>query len=521
MWRVGRLGVMRKGISLPLAGVRRVGAVGLLGALLSGCALVGNPLVPSDDFSPAMPSAYIHQDPRSEALMRAPAVAPAFWAAFGSPELAALVSRAEGGSKDIAAAIARVRQAEWGALQAGTGLLPSGALSGTSTTFRSSATAAGLESGRLPQQQLRRAGLSASWELDFWGKNAALYSAAARREEAGVFALAATRLAVTAETAQTYVTVLSLRDRLAIARQNLTLARKVMDSIRERVEAGSATQVTLAQQETVVRQQEAAIVSLRRSASQAELSLALLVGTRPGDVSLGKGGLKGLKLPPLTAGLPSDVLSRRPDVRQAEAQILAASQDVGAARAAMLPSLSFSLQRGFESLTTSTLISPASGVANFTSQLTQPLFDAPRLAAQMKGAEARREELIATYEQAVLSSLSDVEKALVALNTSGEELAIAGKAVDAARRAYELTQEQLEAGQVDMTTVLNTQREYFSASDSLEQLRLARFQAAIALYRALGGGWSPEDARLLMQPKETPSASGTKTVAAARAAAAQ
>ncbi|WP_430511231.1 TolC family protein [Pannonibacter phragmitetus] len=129
--------------------------------------------------------------------------------------------------------------------------------------------------------------------------------------------------------------------------------------------------------------------------------------------------------------------------------------------------------------------------------------------------------MIATYEQAVLSSLSDVEKALVALNTSGEELAIAGKAVAAARRAYELTQEQLEAGQVDMTTVLNTQREYFSAADSLEQLRLARFQAAIALYRALGGGWSPEDARLLMQPKEMPSTSGTKTVAAASAAVAQ
>lgn len=512
---------MCNGDMLPLAGLRRAGGVLAMGLCLSGCALVGNPLVPADELAVSMPAAYLHQDPRSQALMHAPVAAPEFWAGFGSPELAALVARSEEGSKDIDAAIARVRQAEWGALQAGTGLLPSGSLSGTTTTYRSSASSAGLTSGRLPQQQLRQAGLSASWELDFWGKNAALYSAAARREEASVFALAATRLAVTAETAQTYVTVLSLRDRLAIARQNLALARKVLDSIRERVEAGSATQVTLAQQETVVRQQEASIVSLRRSLSQTELSLALLVGARPGGVSLGKGGLKGLKLPPLTAGLPSDVLSRRPDVRQAEVQILAASQDVGAARAAMLPSLSFSLQRGFESLTTSTLISPVSGVYSVTSQLTQPIFDAPKLAAQMKVAQARREELIATYEQAVLSSLSDVEKALVALNTSGEELAIAGKAVDAARRAYELTQEQLEAGQVDMTTVLNTQREYFSAADSLEQLRLARFQAAIALYRALGGGWSPEDARLLMQSQETQSASGTKTMAAASAAVAQ
>lgn len=486
-----------------------------LGLLLAGCTALDKAPEPDKLAMPLLSDNFLNSAKPAKAVVATPATAPEFWNAFGSPDLVRLVDRAERGSRDIDISIARVKQAEANTQEAVTGFLPTGGLGATSTTYRSSATSAGLPEGKLPVGHLRKAGLNASWELDFWGKNAAIHEAARRKGEASIFALAATRLTITSETALSYVQVLSLRDQLALARQNLSLARKVRDNVAERVEAGSATEVTLAQQETVVLQQEASIVRLSRAQMQEEINLALLVGARPGEITLDKGGLSRLTLPNVDAGLPSDLLSRRPDVREVEEQLLASASNVGAARAAMLPSLTISLQKGFESLSNATLFSPQSGVFTLTSQLTQPLFDAPRLAAQLQASKAQRDELVATYEKAVLTALTDVEKALVALNAITREASIAAKATASARKAYDLTLEQLEAGQVDMTTVLNTQRDYFSAADSLAQIRLARFQAAIGLYRAMGGGWSPEDARALMaqrQPSQAPGATAAPAV---------
>jgi multidrug efflux system outer membrane protein len=509
--------------ALPGRGGRCLTVV-LLAGVLSGCAAMGEALTPQDGADVAMPGqfAYAAEAAGASGLRKAQGAhdtAEQFWAGFRSDDLSSLIRRAELGSRDITVAIARLRQAEAGADEAFGGLLPSGGLGGTQTTFKASANTAGLPAGvSMPVRQQRKVGLNASWELDFWGKASSNFEAASNRADAAAFAVAATRLAVTSETALSYVQILSLRDRLALGRENLTLARKVQDNVKARVEAGSATQIMLAQQETVVLQQEATVLRLQRTLAQEEVTLGLLIGATPGEIRITRGSLGKLAIPKLGVGAPADLLRRRPDVRQAEELVAASANNVASARAAMLPSLTLSLQKGFESLTTGALFSGAAGVFSVAGQLTQPIFDAPRLLAQLEGTQARRQELIATYQQAVMTSLSDVEKALIAYGGLAREEKVAGRATAAARRAYELTLEQLDAGQVDMTTVLNTQRDYFTAVDSLQQVRLARFQSAIALYRALGGGWTDEDVARLIAEREAidaAAAPASKTVAIA------
>ncbi|NBN79949.1 efflux transporter outer membrane subunit [Microvirga tunisiensis] len=484
---VARSGAVRRGLGHCL-----------LAVTLTGCAAMGEHLTPSPaEASLTLPASFAHAAEAS----RAHQTATEFWTAFRSQDLADLIRRAELGSRDIGVALSRLRQAEAGAEEAFAGQLPSGGLGGSQTTFQASANTAGLPAGvEMPVRQQRKVGLNASWELDFWGKASSNFAAAANRADAAAFAVAATRLTVTSETALSYVQILSLRDRLGLARENLVLARKVEENVRARVEAGSATQIMQAQQETVVLQQEATVLRLQRALAQEEISLALLVGATPGEIRITRGSLGRLSIPALVAGAPADLLRRRPDVRQAEELLAASANNVASARAAMLPSLTLTLQKGFESVTTGALFSGAAGVFSVAGQLAQPIFDMPRLVAQLEGTQARRQELVTTYQQSVMSALADVEKALIAYGGLAREERVAARATAAARKAHDLTLEQLEAGQVDMTTVLNTQRDYFTAVDSLQQVRLARFQSAIALYRAMGGGWTEQDvARLIAE----------------------
>jgi NodT family efflux transporter outer membrane factor (OMF) lipoprotein len=465
-------------------------SIGLIMFNLLGCNLLQTP-PGTAELASSLPERFVYGAAVGDAGRAPPAT---FWMRFRSPELAALIITAEQGSQDIAAAIARVGQAQALAEQAATLLWPTGNAQWTSTEFRLSGSAAGL-SAPLPPRTLHQFVFNAAYELDFWGKNAATLRSAEHAALASSYDLDAVRLSVTAAAALTYLNVLSARDQLRLVGQNVQISEKVEANVRLRVDAGAATQSDLAQQHTVVLQQRSAIPALRRAAEQSEIALAVLLGVPPGAVRVRAGGLAALSIPALASGIPTELLRRRPDLRRAEEQLLAAAESVTQAKAAMLPSITLTPQYGYQSPLLQTLFLPQSNIYQVIGGITQPLFDAVRLAAVLKQNDQRREELVAGYRKAILSSLGDVESALVALRTTAREEAILRAAAAEARRAYDLAAEQMAAGQVDINTLLNTQRTYFNAVTGVEQIRLTRFQAAIALYQALGGGWSADDQR--------------------------
>jgi NodT family efflux transporter outer membrane factor (OMF) lipoprotein len=198
--------------------------------------------------------------------------------------------------------------------------------------------------------------------------------------------------------------------------------------------------------------------------------------------------MAGLDLPDIAPDLPASLLDRRPDIRAAEARIMSANFDVGAARAAFLPSISLTGQGGLESAALAQLLSPA-GVASTAASLLAPVFDGGRLKGQLRYDRAHVQELTATYRQTVLGAFRDVEDALSATARLREIERADTDAVTAAEQASKLAQAQFQLGTIDLLTLLDTERSLYSAQDMLLQVRLQRFQAAVALYRALAGGY--------------------------------
>jgi len=196
-----------------------------------------------------------------------------------------------------------------------------------------------------------------------------------------------------------------------------------------------------------------------------------------------------ITVPPVTPGLPSDLIAQRPDIREAEAQLEAANANVYNARAAMFPSITLTGEGGFQSTALRTLLRPESAFYTFTTGLTQPIFDGFRLQGQLDLQRGRQDELLQAYRKAVINGFSEVDQALIAVQKTAERERLQRDVVRASRQAFDIAETRLRAGTVDLVTVLQTQQTLFQAQDLLAQVRLTRLQAAVSLFQALGGGW--------------------------------
>jgi len=460
-----------------------------LAVLLGGCS-IGDPFVAPDAPPPAAWSGIART---------AEWPSPDWWRQFGSPRLDALMQDAMRGNFDIAAAMARVRQAEAQVEIAGGALLPS--LTGDGSATRSKSSAAMSSSG----SSIRGGGLkptftttygatvSASYEIDFWGKNRAGVDAAAAAAEASRFDHQTAMLTMQSSIATTYFDILGYSERLRLARDSVANAEAVLAAYRDRQAAGTATSLDVAQQENIVATQRASVPPLEKQIRQSRNALAILVGRLPEELALEPEPLSALAVPEVAPGLPSELLARRPDVLSAEANLRGANADITVARAAWFPSISLTGQGGFQSVELSRMMSYGSSMFSFGPSLTVPLFDGGKIAGTVEQKRARWDELVQTYRKAVVSAFSDVEDSLVAVEKTGEAEQEQRTAEATARRAYEIAQSLMRGGTVDVTTVLNTQKTLFSAQDQLAQARLARFQALVGLYKAMGGGWSSAD----------------------------
>jgi NodT family efflux transporter outer membrane factor (OMF) lipoprotein len=290
--------------------------------------------------------------------------------------------------------------------------------------------------------------------------------------------------------ANTYFQILGAQDRLRIARESLKTATGVLEVIQQRVNVGTASDLDLSQQQTVVAQLRAAIPPLQQTVDQNIATLGVLLGEPPERTVVRGGSMFRVAIPRVTPGLPSELMLQRPDIGEAEAQLAAQDANVYNARAQLFPSISLTAQGGFQSAALATLFTPQAALYTVAANATQPVFDAIRLAALLDTAKGRQIELLQNYRKAVVNAFADVERALVAVRQLALEEKSLNDAVVAARRAYQLSESQLRAGTVDITTVLNTERTLFGAKDSVAQVRLLRLQAIVSLYQALGGGWA-------------------------------
>jgi outer membrane protein, multidrug efflux system len=407
-----------------------------------------------------------------------------WWHGFGSARLDELIAEAERSNDDLAGAIARVQEADAQARIAGAALLPSIDAGASATRERAQVTGLGPRVFNTFNPEL-----SASYELDFWGKNRALRAAARAAAVASRYDQQTVALTVISSVATTYFQALELRDRISVAQENLENGRKILNGFRLEESAGTATGLDVAQQETTVAQLNAALPPLQQQFRQTVYALAVLIGKTPESLDVESGTLTALSSPPVVEGLPSQLLSRRPDVGEAEQQLIAANADITVARAALFPSITLTASGGYESSALTSLVSPPNRVYALTAGLTQPIFHGGALRGQLAYSNARYTELLTTYHKAVLTAFGNVEDALVATQQTAEQQRRQQDAVATARRAYDFAQQQMSAGIVNILTVLNTEEALFSAQDQLVQVNYLHLQALVDLFTALGGGW--------------------------------
>ena len=406
-----------------------------------------------------------------------------WWRGFGSPRLEALVQEALAGSSDLRTAAQRVRQADIALQTAGAAQLPGVSVSAGSSANRSEGTST---------RKSTSVSLSVGYEVDLWGRLAAGEQGARAALEASRYDLETARITLTASVATTYFQWLALRERVAIARQSLETAERVLRVVQARARNGVATPLEVSQQTTTVLQQRTALAPLEEQVRQTASALALLLGREPVGFDVGGDeGLMALDAPAVAPGLPSALLARRPDLRAAEARLAAADADVAAARAALLPSIALSAGGGVGSAALLSLAG-ATGSASLAASLAQSLFDGGRKELQVESVRSQREVLVEAYASAVRRALKEVQDGLGNAATSERQEGTQHEVVVQAQRSLQLAELRYREGVDTLLTVLDAQRTLFSAQDALAQTRQARLTAAVDLYRVLGGGWRPE-----------------------------
>jgi multidrug efflux system outer membrane protein len=414
-----------------------------------------------------------------------------WWRGFRSPELTQLMEEAQTVNLDIAAATARFVQADAQARIAGAALLPSLSGAGQETYSRTSgSSASGLTNGGREVVNYS-ASLSASYQLDFWGQNRDAAQAAEETAVANRFDRDVVALTTLTTVANAYFQVLASQDRIRTAQSNIASAQRILDAINARFKAGTGTDLDVAQQESVLANQRALVPPLKQTLDQNVNALATLVSRPPEGVRVIGGSLNHIASPRVTPGLPSELLTQRPDVRRQEAQLASATANVGSARAQFFPSIQLTGQGGYQSSALVSLFQPHAAFFSLVGGATQPIFDGGRILGNFEFTKAKQDELLQTYRKTVVQAFADTDNALVAIRQTTEKLRLQREVVAASRRAFQLSEQQLRAGTADIVTVLNTQLTLFQAEDALSQAQLARLLAIVSLYQALGGGWEP------------------------------
>lgn len=422
-----------------------------------------------------------------------PVAAPAkdltrWWGRFDDATLNRLIGEALQGSPDMVSAGARVREARARREAERASLFPS--LGGSASTGSRITKS---DQGGTVSSNSYSAGLDASWEADLFGKRRSSLEAASANLGVAEENLHSVQAALAAEIATAYTNLRANEARLSVLKRNLSTREQTAQLATWRMKAGEADTLESNQAQSSLESARAGVPALEQAIAQGRNSLAQMVGRSPGSLDgiLADGG-KGIPNPSqsLAIGIPADVLRQRPDVRVAGYQVLAAAAGTRVADASRYPSLNLSGTLGLNALSAGKIFNPETVSAGLAAGLTSPIFDAGRLRANLAAATAAEEQAVENYRATVLTALSDTENALIACRRTAERLATLEKATQLAREADALAQQRYQAGEIDFSDVLDTQRSLLGLEDSLLNTRTDRTTAYIRLYQALGGGWS-------------------------------
>ena len=448
--------------------------VTLLAVLVAGCTLGPNYKKPTIDTpqgeNPADYAVFTQQN---------------WWTMFNDPVLTQMEDEALKYNWDLKAAIARVDEARAEVTIAGADQLPS--LSAGASTGRQGNSAGSGEA-------TSRAGLTASFELDLWGKYRRMKESARAQLLATEAARDTVRLTLTADVAKTYFQMLMLDEQIKIAQQTLKAREENVRIYKSRYEAGYATEVDLRRVQANMSSVKAEEEQLRLSLAKTETALAVLLGQSPRVMveqrqARGKDLNEVTLVPDVPANLPSDLLQRRPDVMTAEQNLIAANANIGVARASYFPDISLTAAAGYASNALSSLFTGGAGVWSLGADAVAPIFNGGKIKAENKKAEAQYREMLANYQKTVQLAFKD---ALDAINSNQMYREIYDSYLaqtNDMRRSYELTKKQENAGLIGVTDLLSVEENLLSSEMSLASSRNNELDAVVDLVKALGGGW--------------------------------
>jgi multidrug efflux system outer membrane protein len=460
--------------------------------VLTGCALGPDYKRPDFELPPATDN---------DSGQYAPFTAADWWKIFDDPTLDRIQAEALAYNRDLAAAAARVEEARAFAREALADRLPAIGIGGTAGRERAS------------QRQAPPAGSRtvdfydalgyASFELDFWGLYRRLDEAARAELLATEAGRDAVRLSLTADVAALYFYLRTLEAQTRIALEQLATYDITCEMYRKRYQAGYTQELDLRRIEADRLATAALVYRRENQLSQAGTALAMLLGRSPAAIVQGftdKGSvLEELNVfPRIPEDIPSDLLTRRPDIRREEGMLMAANARIGAARAAFFPSIRLTGSSGFVSSELNELFTRDASVWNAAAALAQPVFEGGRLFAREKAARARQEQMLARYEQTVQNAFRETRDALVAGTKTAQALEASLERARSIRRSFELSQKQHASGHISIIDVLDIQRQSLLAELDLADARRDQLDAIIALCRAMGGGWQegPDSARV-------------------------
>ena len=437
----------------------------LLSLALSACSLTPEYVRPQmdipEDWSAVSNTTWLYQQE-----------GPPFWQAFENEALNRVMEVALAQNFDLQAALYRVEQARAQAKVAGAPLWPSlDASGGAERRYQDT------------QNETQWQGLAAlSYELDLWGKNRSQAEAANYRVEASQYDREALRLIITTDTTVLYTQILGFTERIRVAETNLRNAEEVLRIIAARYREGGVSALEVSQQKVAVNNIRAALTTLIEQHAATLNALAILIGQAPQRFTGPGAELSSLRVPVVNLTPPSALLVNRPDIQSAEAGLLAANADIGAARAAFFPSL----QLGINASLVATGLNPATAALSLASDVLAPIFSGGRLEGNLENVTARQKELAAQYQQTVLTAFREVEDALAARKSTDQQVVLSSESVQEARNAYTIAKARFDAGSIDYLTLLETQRSLSQAEDEQIVATVAQLEAFVQLRKALG-----------------------------------
>ena len=415
-----------------------------------------------------------------------------WWELYQDQVLNDLVSKTLENNSDIKIAIARVEEADAYLQEVGAALLPTIDLKSNATRSRiSKVSVIPVFPGLNPVRQIYGFSIGTAFELDFWGKVRRSKEAASAQALGTYYARDTVYLSLAGLVSTNYLLLRGLDAQLSVSQDNLRNRKEGLHITRQRFEQGLISALDVYQAETAHSNIVAQIADLSHQRAVCEHQLAVLTGVL--DLKLEKGNIKTLPIPPIPpAGLPSSLLEARPDVRQAEEQVIAATANIGVAKASLFPSIMLTTSFGRESITLGNLVKSAANIWTAGVNLNLPIFDAGRLLARLDQANARQKQALASYESSIRTAFREVNDALIGVRKNSEQEIALQASENSAQKALKVSVNRYKSGYSAYLEVLDAQRIHNDATLAVIQSRQNRLIATVDLFKALGGGWEPE-----------------------------